>query len=53
MTIIDVVFIVLMFVVVATATIASAVMVRSECRINRELLRMRYEWIEKRMKDND
>ena len=51
MTIVDVVTIVLMLAISAAAIVASAVIARSECRTNRELLRVQREWME-RMTDD-
>lgn len=51
MMVIDVVFIALVFVVAAVAIVANVVIARSECRTNRELLRVQREWME-RMTDD-
>lgn len=51
MTIVDVVGIALVFVVAAVVIIANVVIARSECRTNRELLRVQREWME-RMTDD-
>lgn len=51
MMVIDVVGIALMFAVSAAVIVASAVVARSECRTNRELLRVQREWME-RMTDD-
>ena len=51
MTIVNVVCIALVFVVAAAVIIASVVIARSECRTNRELLRVQREWME-RMTDD-
>ena len=51
MTIIDVVSIALMFAISVTAIVASAVVARSECRTNRELLRVQREWMERMTSD--
>lgn len=51
MTIVDVVGIALVFVVSAVVIIANVVTARSECRTNRELLRVQREWME-RMTDD-
>lgn len=51
MMVIDVVCIALVFVVAAAVIIANAVIARSECRTNRELLRVQREWME-RMTDD-
>ena len=47
MTVIDVVGIALMLAVSAAVFVASAVAARSECRTNRELLRVQREWMER------
>ena len=47
MTIVEVVGIVLMFAVCVAVIVASAVAARSECRTNRELLRMQRKWMER------
>ena len=47
MMVIDVVVIALMFAVSAAVIVASAVVARSECRTNRELLRVQREWMER------
>lgn len=51
MMVIDVVGIALVFVVAAVVIIANVVIARSECRTNRELLRVQREWME-RMTDD-
>lgn len=51
MTIVDVVGIALVFVVATVVIIANVVIARSECRTNRELLRVQREWME-RMTDD-
>ena len=51
MTVVDVVGIALMFAVSVAVIVASAVTARSECRTNRELLRVQREWME-RMTDD-
>lgn len=51
MTIVNVVCIALVFVVAAAVIIANVVIARSECRTNRELLRVQREWME-RMTDD-
>ena len=51
MTIVEVAGIALMFAVSAAVIVASAVVARSECRTNRELLRVQREWME-RMTDD-
>lgn len=51
MMVIDVVGIALMFAVSAAVIVASAVVARSECLTNRELLRIQREWME-RMADD-
>lgn len=51
MTIVEVVFIALVFVVAAVVIVANAVVARSECLTNRELLRVQREWME-RMTDD-
>lgn len=51
MTIVNVVCIALVFVVSAAVIVASAVVARSECLTNRELLRVQREWME-RMTDD-
>ena len=51
MTIVDVVGIALVFVVAAVVIVANVVIARSECRTNRELLRVQREWME-RMADD-
>lgn len=47
MTIIDVVGIALVFVVAAVVIVSNVVIARSECRTNRELLRVQREWMER------
>lgn len=51
MMVIDVVGIALAFVVAAVVIVSNAVIARSECRTNRELLRVQREWME-RMTDD-
>lgn len=51
MMVVEVVCIVLVFAVSAAVIVASAVVARSECRTNRELLRVQREWME-RMTDD-
>ena len=51
MMVIDVVDIALVFVVAAVVIVANVVIARSECRTNRELLRVQREWME-RMTDD-
>lgn len=51
MMVIDVVGIALVFVVAAVVIVANVVIARSECRTNRELLRVQREWME-RMTDD-
>lgn len=51
MMIVDVVGIALVSVVAAVVIIANVVIARSECRTNRELLRVQREWME-RMTDD-
>lgn len=51
MTIVDVVFIALVFVVAAATIVANVVIACSEYRTNRELLRVQREWME-RMTDD-
>lgn len=51
MTVIEVAIIALMLAISAAAIVAIAVIARSECRTNRELLRVRREWME-RMTDD-
>ena len=51
MMVIDVVCIALVFVVAAVVIVANVVIARSECRTNRELLRVQREWME-RMTDD-
>lgn len=51
MMIVEVVCIALVFVVAAAVIIANVVIARSECRTNRELLRVQREWME-RMTDD-
>lgn len=51
MMVIDVVGIALVLVVAAVVIIANVVIARSECRTNRELLRVQREWME-RMTDD-
>lgn len=51
MTVIIVVGVALMFAVAAAAIVSNIVTTRSECRTNRELLRVQREWME-RMTDD-
>lgn len=51
MMVVDVVGIALVFVVAAVVIVANVVIARSECRTNRELLRVQREWME-RMTDD-
>ena len=51
MMVIDVVGIALMFAVSVAVIVVSAVVARSDCRTNRELLRVQREWME-RMTDD-
>ena len=51
MTIVNVVFIALVFVLFAVVIVTNVVTARSECRTNRELLRVQREWME-RMTDD-
>lgn len=51
MTIVNVVCIALVFAVGAVVITANVVIARSECRTNRELLRVQREWME-RMTDD-
>ena len=51
MTIVGVSGIALMFAVSVAIIVVSAVIARSECRTNRELLRVQHEWME-RMTDD-
>lgn len=51
MTIVNVVCIALMFAVSAVIIVANVVTARSDCRTNRELLRVQREWME-RMTDD-
>lgn len=51
MMVIDVVGIALMLAISAAVIVAIAVVARSECRTNRELLRVQREWME-RMTDD-
>lgn len=51
MIIIEVVGIALLFVVTAVNIVSNVVIARSECRTNRELLRVQREWME-RMTDD-
>lgn len=51
MMVIDVVGVALVFVVAAVIIVANVVIARSECRTNRELLRVQREWME-RMTDD-
>ena len=51
MTVVDVVSIALMFAVSAAVIVTSIMTARSECRTNRELLRVQREWME-RMTDD-
>lgn len=47
MMIVEVVCIALVFVVAAVVIVANVVIARSECRTNRELLRVQREWMER------
>ncbi len=47
MTVIDVVGVALMFAVSVAVIVSSFVTARSECRTNRELLRVQREWMER------
>ena len=51
MMVVEVVCIALVFVVAAVVIVANVVAARSECRTNRELLRVQREWME-RMTDD-
>ena len=51
MTIVEVVCIALVFVVSAVVIVSNVVMACSDCRTNRELLRVQREWME-RMTDD-
>lgn len=51
MMVVNVVCIALVFVVSAVVIVANVVIARSECRTNRELLRVQREWME-RMTDD-
>lgn len=51
MMVVNVVCIALVFVVAAVVIVANVVIARSECRTNRELLRVQREWME-RMTDD-
>lgn len=51
MTIVDVVGIALVFAVAAAVITANVVIARSECRTNRELLRVQREWMERTTDD--
>lgn len=51
MTIVEVVCIALVFVVAAVVIVSNVVIACSECRTNRELLRVQREWME-RMTDD-
>ena len=51
MTIVDVVGVALVFVVAAVVIVSNVVMACSDCRTNRELLRVQREWME-RMTDD-
>lgn len=47
MMVVNVVCIALVFVVSAVVIVANVVIARSECRTNRELLRVQREWMER------
>ncbi len=47
MAVVEIVGIALMLAVSAAVIVASAVAARSECRTNRELLRVQREWMER------
>lgn len=47
MMVVNVVGIALVFVVAAVVIVANVVIARSECRTNRELLRVQREWMER------
>lgn len=51
MMVIDVVGIALVFVVAAVVIVANVVIALSECRTNRELLRVQREWMERMTND--
>lgn len=51
MMVINVVGIVLMLAVAAAAIVSNIVTTRSECRTNRELLRVQREWMERMTND--
>lgn len=51
MMVVDVVGVALVFVVAAVIIVSDVVIARSECRTNRELLRVQREWME-RMTDD-
>lgn len=51
MMVVDVVGIALVFAVAAVVIVANVVVARSDCRTNRELLRVQREWME-RMTDD-
>lgn len=51
MMVIDVVGIALVFVVAAVVIVANVVIACSECRTNRELLRVQREWMERMTND--
>lgn len=51
MTIVNVVCIAIVFVVSAVIIVANVVVARSECRTNRELLRVQREWMERMTND--
>ena len=51
MMVVEVVCIALVFVVAAVVIVSNVVIARSECRMNRELLRAHREWME-RMADD-
>ena len=51
MTVIDVVGVALMFAVSVAIIVSSFVTARSECRTNRELLRVQREWMERMTND--
>lgn len=51
MMVIDVLGIALMFAVSVAVIVSSIAMARSECRTNRELLRVQREWMERMTND--
>lgn len=51
MMVVNVVCIALVFVVSAVIIVANVVVARSECRTNRELLRVQREWMERMTND--